>query len=318
MPSTLNAPNRRVCAIDIGSNSTRYMIADLDRQTRRITVLFQGTQITRLGAGMGSGKILPEHAHKTLEVVERFFSHALSLAVSDFKIVGTAALREATNSEEFAQKVAEVIGYPLWVIDGQKEAQLMEMAITESLSIIDKTFLGVDIGGGSTELIFHRPGTVSRYLSLPLGAVRLTERFFTADPPIPSQMQSLDRHVVGELEASLHADASHASSSVVGVGGTITTLAAMVQGLKTYDHGKIHGCMMSRPQWENILDMLAKMTSTQRRAIPGLQRGREDIIVAGILVLAAIANHFNTQEITVSDRGVLYGMLVEYLDEMNA
>ena len=143
----LNVPNMRVCVIDIGSNSTRYMVADLDRGARRITVLFQGTQITRLGAGMESGIIRPENAAKTLEVVERFFGHALSLAVSDFKIVGTAALREASNREEFCRRVVEKTGYPLLAVDGEKEA-----ALTEGMSTLwDEGLLKVRAGLTSLE-----------------------------------------------------------------------------------------------------------------------------------------------------------------------
>ncbi len=316
MGSTLNVPNLRVCVIDIGSNSTRYMIADLDRQARRITVLFQGTQITRMAAGILSGTLLPENASQTLEAVEKFFAHALSLAVSDFKIFGTAALREANNSEAFSQSVKEKIGYPLEIIDAEREAWLTEIAIAESFSLKDKNFCGLDIGGGSAQWIFHSPGKPSRLRSLPLGSVRLTKEFLNSDPPEPGQILALRKHVRQAVHAKWRLEENALNAPLIGVGGTITTVAAMIQGLKTYDHGKIHGCKIRRSQWEDLLKQLSCLTAAQRLSLPGLQRGREDIIIAGITVLDIVASFMDANEITVSDRGLLYGMLVEYLQEL--
>ena len=322
MPSTLNIPNRRVCAIDVGTNSTRYMIADIDRQTRRITVLFQGVQVTRIGAGIDRGEILPESAGKTLEAIEQFFAHAISLAVSDFKIIGTAALREAGNREDFCKKVLEATGFPLEVVEASKEAAITELAIAHSLTLQQTPFCGLDIGGGSVQFIFHHPQKqkgqeTSRYQSLSLGAVRMTERFLMADPPTPSQTDSLQNYVRAMLGDHLPADTIGAETwQLVGVGGTITTAAAMVLGLKTYDHGKIHGSIITKTQWESILRRLSAIPASQRIHLPGLQRGREDIIVAGLVVLDAITKHLGAKEVTVSDRGLLYGMLVAYLEEM--
>ncbi len=326
MPSRLNVPNRRVCAIDVGTNSTRYMIADMDRQARRITVLFQGTQVTRIGAGLGSkgerGVILPEGADKTLEAIEQFFAHALSLAVSDFKIFGTAALREAANSQDFCQRVFDMTGFPLEVIQGSREAAITELAIIHSLALTQTPFCGVDIGGGSVQFIVHQPPGrkdkgAPRHESLPLGAVRMTEQFLTVDPPTAAQMESII-HYVDEILRDILPKVSLGAAAplLVGVGGTITTVAAMVQELKTYDHRKIHGAIITKAHWEGILKRLATMPASARAVLPGLQRGREDIIIAGLIVLDTIAKHLGTEQVRVSDRGLLYGMLVEYLEEM--
>ncbi len=316
MNSSLNVPNMRVCAMDIGSNSTRYMIADLDRATGRITVLFQGGVITRLGAGISSSSpTLPEEARqKTLQAMRQFFAHALSLAVADFKIVGTAALREAQNGAAFSSAISEETGYPVEIIDGGKEAKLLGGAIAHSLDLVARPFVALDIGGGSAQILSHESAMHQSHISLPLGAVRLTEKFLRSDPPGGPEQDALRDFAAQEWRKaglSVPADAM-----LVGAGGAITTLAALVQGLKVYDHSKIHGYQIGRAQWRQQSEALCRLTAPQRRDLPGMQKGREDIIVAGILTLDALAEAMGKDSITISDRGVLYGILVERLKEL--
>ncbi len=308
----------RVCAMDIGTNSTRYMVADLDSQSSRVTVLFQGGKITRLGGDIGKGKIAPEHFAKTLDAVDQFFTHALSLAVSDFKILGTAALREATNGADFCQEVQSRTGFPLTIITGEKEAALTELAIANSLHLQDKPFVGFDIGGGSAQIICHDPGKSSRYESLPLGALRLSQQFLTDDPPRVDQMQALQNHAQLLIRDALQKIVPSPGCVLVGVGGTATTASAMIQKLRVYDHAKIHGSTIRQDNWDKLVASLAALSSAQRMNQTGLQKGREDIIVAGLAVMSILAQQCDAKEILVSDRGVLYGTLAEYLHEMKS
>ncbi len=316
MNSSLNVPNMRVCAMDIGSNSTRYMIADLDRATGRITVLFQGGAITRLGAGISSARpsLSEEAQQKTLQAMRQFFAHALSLAVSDFKIVGTAALREAQNGPAFSSAISEETGYPVEIIDGGKEAKLLSSAVSHSLGLAARPFVALDIGGGSAQILHHEAPDRENHTSLPLGAVRLTEKFLRCDPPTAQEQNALRDFAAREWDKAGMTVPS--DSILVGAGGAITTLAALAQGMKIYDHSKIHGYTIGRMQWRQQGEKLCRLTSAQRRDLPGMQKGREDIIVAGILTLDALAAAMGKDGITVSDRGVLYGILVERLKEL--
>jgi exopolyphosphatase / guanosine-5'-triphosphate,3'-diphosphate pyrophosphatase len=313
MNAMLNVSSRRVCVIDVGTNSTRYTIADIDRERHRITILFQGSKITRLGAGITDATILPDHAQKTLEVIQRFYDHALSLAVSDFKIVGTAILREAKNGEAFCQKVEGYAGVPLRVLDGCTEGHLAETAIAHSLSLTDKGFIGVDIGGGSIQIMVHNSGQPSLYESLPLGAVRLTKTFLPSDPPTGVQMQALGDHLSAALEPVIAKMQLPSAHILVGVGGTITTASAMIQALKVYDHAKIHGSKLEATQWKALLHKICRLPALARLKLPGLEKGREDILPAGLLALDALACALGKETITVSNRGLLYGLLLEYV-----
>ncbi len=301
----------RVCAIDIGTNSTRYMIAEIDRKTRGIRVLVQGTEVTRVGAGIGRREIFLSSTQKTLDTIKKFVAHAQSAGVSLLSIYGTAALREAQNGAEFCSQIKDLTGFPVTLIDGIKEAQLTELAIVDSLGLADRPFRGLDIGGGSIQIIFHVPGRPTIYRSLPLGAVRLTEKFLKSDPPAEYEISAMKEYVLDLMQIFLNINPLDSGAFTIGVGGTMTTLAAIIQGLAVYDHEKIHGFKIGRGEWEKCWDQLAKISTDHRRNIPGLQTGREDIIVAGLFMLEFLSKSLGFEEILVSDHGLLYGMVIE-------
>jgi exopolyphosphatase/guanosine-5'-triphosphate,3'-diphosphate pyrophosphatase len=297
-----------LATIDIGTNTTLLLVA---RVAPNVEVLEERAEITRLGRGIGrQGALDPEATRRTLAVLREFASaarrHGARIAA-----VGTEALRRAPNAAAFLGPAAEILGTEVEVIDGEREAALTFRAVVESFPDASRgDLVVVDIGGGSTEIVLASGGRVGFRTSVPLGSVRLTEAYVQTDPPTRAEQDAI-AGAVDAAVASVPFAAPHAT--LVGVAGTVTSLAAMSLELASYDPARVHGHRLSRAELGGEVARLAATTQAQRERIVGLDPRRADVIFAGAVILERIAAAAGAAEVLVSDRGIRWGLLYELI-----
>lgn len=298
----------RKCAIDIGSNSVRCVVADVSGGGD-ISVVERGLDATRLGEGLHRDRaIRPGAAERTIAAVERFTDRARGLGAERFIIFGTQALREAKNARSFLDAVRARTGEEVRVLSGEQEAELIYRGILRSIAPLHGKSLIIDTGGGSTEFIDAAAGGTPLFTSLPLGCVRLTERFLRSDPPADDEITAAGDFCRRLLAAGLPGPAGE-PTSFIGAGGTITTAAALLQGLARYSPGRVHNYRTTRGEINALFRRLAGMTIEERKNLPGLPPARADILPAGLLILRESMAFCGAADLTVSDRGILYGAL---------
>jgi exopolyphosphatase / guanosine-5'-triphosphate,3'-diphosphate pyrophosphatase len=301
----------RIATIDIGTNTTLLLVAEANGGA--ISVLEDRAEITRLGRGIGKdGGLGQEGIDRTLAALS---GYAVLARVHEAPIfaIGTEALRRAPNAADFLSRAAALLDTPVEVIDGEREAALTFLAARLSFpEAAAEAMVVVDIGGGSTEVIVSRQGAVELCRSLPLGAVRLTERHIHHDPPLAPEIDAVRAEIVGHLaQTSFPGEADR--PCLVGVAGTVTSLAAMVQDLRSYDPALVHGYRLTVPALEKQLDRLRASTQSEREAMAGLDPRRADVILSGALILSEIARRVGVANVLVSDRGIRWGLLYEKL-----
>jgi exopolyphosphatase/guanosine-5'-triphosphate,3'-diphosphate pyrophosphatase len=300
----------KLAAVDIGTNTTLLLVAEA-RSVGEVTVLAERAEITRLGRGIGGdGRLGAAGIERTLGVLGEYAAVARRHD-APVVAVGTEALRRAPNAEEFLRPATTLIG-PVEVIDGEREAALSYRAAACSFpELAAGTMMVVDIGGGSTEIIISRAGVLTFRRSLPLGSVRLTERYVRHDPATAEEIGAIDGEVSGAL-AAVPVDAQ-AAPAVVGTAGTVTSLAAMAQRLASYDPARVHGYPLTTAALEALVDQLGASTQAERERMPGLDPKRADVILAGACILRAIARRAGVTQVITSDRGLRWGLVYERL-----
>jgi len=292
-------------AIDIGTNAVLLLIMT---DEGGLCESFDTSTITRLGEGLlATGNICAAAMERTLAVLERYLRLMSEHGATDVTCFGTAALREAGNSAEFVRLARDRLGLNVRVISDRDEAFYTYLSVRDVAFPADGEFVAVDIGGGSTEVIRGSREAFKGYVSLPVGTVKLTERFVRHDPPIDREMESLVR-AVRETLSGLPREACDA---VVGVGGTVTTLASIALGLPVFDKEKIEGVRLGIDAVQTVIDRLAPLTSTERLQIPGMEPGREDILLQGVILMREIMTHFQQGELIVTTRGARHGFILE-------
>jgi len=304
----------RIATIDIGTNTTLLLVADV--QAGQATVLCERAEITRLGRGIGGGKILGQTGiQATLAVLADYRKLADELEAPLFAI-GTEGLRRAGNAAEFLAPAATVLGAPVEVIDGDREAALTFLAARRAFPVESEgSLVVIDIGGGSTEIIVSKGAAIAFRRSLPLGSVRLTERHVAHDPPLPGEIAAVRAEIQTLLEPIPFPDEP---ALLVGTAGTVTTLAAMDQELRDYDPGLVHGYHLSR---ERLAAQIARLTTADqamRETMAGLDPRRADVILAGACLLDLIAQKARSPHVLVSDRGIRWGLLFEKAERLAA
>ena len=306
---------KRFAAIDIGTNTILLLIAELG-QNGSFQVLEDQAEITRLGEGVDRARrIGSDGERRSLEVLRAYLERCRNLGVDEIAVVGTSALREARNTEDLKARLKRELGLDLRVLSGEEEAAYSYLAVQKGLCLEEKEVLVVDVGGGSTELIWVKEGGLYRLASVDLGSVRLTERFLLSDPVRDDECARLATAIDRALAPIVFNWGTVTYfHRMVGIAGTFTTLAAVEKGLVHYSHREVHGSCLTRSQVQRQIDLFKSKTIGERREIPGLEPKRADVILAGALLIDGIMDLFRVDEVVVSDQGIRYGLLHERLE----
>jgi exopolyphosphatase/guanosine-5'-triphosphate,3'-diphosphate pyrophosphatase len=299
----------RVSAIDIGSNSIRQTIADVS-PTGVIRVVDEMKAAPRLGAGLHQRGMLSEVAiQNALVVLSRMATLAKQLGVERTEIVATSAVREAANGGQFLKLVRQETGLKVRILHGDDEARLAFRSALAHFELAIGRAVVMDIGGGSLELALSADGLVDRLLSLPLGAIRMTEKYLA--PGKKNGLQKLRKHVRSELRKHLAVRHWH-TPRIICSGGTFTTLGSIYLARTGMAEAKtVHGTVVPRIELEHIVDTLNNMSVVERQGVSGLKAARSDIIVAGLAVAAEVAARVEAKELVVSAYGIREGLLLE-------
>ncbi len=298
----------RVAAIDIGTNTVLLLVVDGGR------VVVDRCRIERLGRGVDeSGGMDPRNVEGALDALREYAGVIAGAGVERVKVVGTQALREARNGAEFLRPAREILGVEVEVIGGEREAELAWLAVVRSFPELAGGELVVcDVGGGSTEIIVGRAGRIVSRVSLPIGSVRMSERYLRGDPPTAGEARAL---VIGIDEALAGIDVPR-GATLVGTAGTLTTLAAVAIGLDPYDADRVQGMRLARGEVERQLARYLELTTAQRMQIKGLEPKRADVIAAGAAIVDRIMARTGVDEVVVSDRGIRWGLAYEMLEAL--
>lgn len=295
----------RVAAIDIGTNTILMLIAE-ERDGTLVQVRDEMT-IVRLGEDVDRTRALkPEAIARARACLERYATIAHEEAVDRIGVVGTSAMRDAGGGEEVRAIVRDLFGVDARTISGEEEARLTFRGGTSGLDL-HGTICVVDIGGGSTEIVIGRGGSISFARSFDIGSVRLTERFVHHDPATAEELANVKQHVAATL-AEL---APLRDATLVGIAGTMTTLAAVELGLVPYDGARVHGHAMTREAVAAVVDRLAALPLDRRKAVPGLEPKRADVIVQGGWIALGVMDRLAVSSLRISDRGVRWGVAEE-------
>lgn len=307
----------RFAAIDVGSNTLRLLIADI--RDNILSRIYADRTITRLAQGIGNAGVLRQQNMETsVSALKDFSCSVTEYGVTRVKAVGTSALRDAANSRAFVDRVFQETGMGIEIITGIREAELTLKGILLGSKETDGSLI-IDIGGGSTEWILHGKGSSPSLScgSLPAGVVNLSERFIRTDPPSPDDISSLNKEIDAQLLPLRQVIAEQALSlkDFIGTGGTITTLASMDLQLKEYDADKVHLHKIPSEGLSRLRDMLVTRSLESRKEIRGLEPDRADLIIPGVLLTIRFMDSFAVRELTVSDYGLLEGLVKEMNDE---
>jgi len=311
-----------LAGIDIGTNSLRLLIAETGPDLFR--ELYSARRTTRLGKELTcTGRLSPESMDLSFSALSEFSVHMSRFSVCRVSAIGTSALRNARNAREFIAEARRRIGIDINVISGEEEARLTLLGVRCALGQkgLDADLLGsalvFDIGGGSTEFMLTGGQGGPFVQSLPLGAVYLAERFVAADPPAEDEIAALRQFIQAELGhaekcgQTLSRALKSRPAGLIGTAGTITTLAAMDQGMTCYDPARINGSVLTRSAIDRIVQTLAGSSLSRRRTLVGLEPGREDIIFPGAVIAQEIMERYTYGEMLVSDWGLREGIVAD-------
>ncbi|MEM1029256.1 MAG: Ppx/GppA phosphatase family protein [Myxococcota bacterium] len=305
-----NRRGRRVAAIDIGTNSVLLLVAEA--RDGDVAALEERAEITRLGKDVDAdGNLSSDAIARTVEVLREYAARAEAWGATEIAAVATSAARDAGNGADFLARAEGALGTRPDIVSGLREAHLTYAGATMGLETRRARHAVFDVGGGSTEIIVDH-GQGLEATSLDIGAVRLTERFIRDDdPPTEAALRELDAYVATALGNPDVPDIR--SLELVGVAGTVTTLAAIAAGLAPYRPGALHGTRLKTEAVRGIVSDLAQKSVEARKSVPGLAPGRADVIVAGGRIVHALCAHAGAAALTVSERGVRWGLAQERL-----
>jgi len=306
----------RVAAIDCGTNSVRLLVTDVDAETGRLYDLHREMRIVRLGEGVDRTGLLAESAlARTRLALTDYAAVIRGLGAERVRLVATSATRDAGNRDVFASMVSETLGVEPEVVTGTEEARLSFTGAAGALYGFEGPVLVADIGGGSTELVLGggRYQRLRAY-SMDIGSVRMTERHLHDDPPTPAQVEAAVADVRTALSQAAADVPLDTGAVLVGVAGTVTTLAAIGLGMTEYDSGRIHGSRLSATDVHEITERLLKLDHAGRSAISVIHPGRVDVITGGALILRTIVEQSGVRELIVSEHDILDGIALSLLE----
>ena len=299
----------RLAAIDIGTNTIKLLVAVVEGGA--LTALHEDSQTTRLGEGVSKTKRLtPEAIERTAAGVAAFVGKAREMGVTKILAVATSGAREAGNTGQFLERARDIAGVDVETVSGEREAELIFAGVSTDAGLRNQRLLVMDVGGGSAEIITGQNGCIERRVSVPAGAVRLTERFLHGDPVSPSELDALLQHGRELLQLEL-AQCSLDGRVMVGTGGTVTTAAAIDQSLARFSIEKVNRYSLTRQRLTEMLERLRALPLAKRRQVPGLPPERADIIVAGLAMYVVAMELAGIERLTVSTRGLRFGVLAE-------
>ena len=302
--------DKRVAVIDIGTNSTRLLVADV--AGGRVSPLDRRSTVTRLGRGVDlSGHLSTEAIEDVCAAIGDYVGILEELGAETIEAIATSAVRDADNGSAFIAELRERFALSARVLDGEEEARATYLGAT-SESLPTEPTLVVDIGGGSTELVVGTGDRVSFHDSLQAGVVRHTERCFSGDPPTAEEMEALATDVRSLIAMSVGAGVE--VSQGIAVAGTPTSLAAVEMELEPYDPARVHGHVLALPSIQRMLSRLASVPLAERVEIPGLHPDRAPTIVAGVVILIETMRAFELEQIAVSEHDILYGTALAAAD----
>jgi exopolyphosphatase/guanosine-5'-triphosphate,3'-diphosphate pyrophosphatase len=320
---------RRVAAVDCGTNSLRLLVADVDLGRAEMTDVARRIEIVRLGQGVDrTGRLAPDALDRTASVLRDYADIIAGAVVRSVRMVATSATRDASNAAEFTLRVKQVLGVAPEVLTGDEEAMLSFTGATAELAATcdGGPFLVVDIGGGSTEFVLGTAATVGaegaekaaeatglaepavHAISVNIGCVRMTERHLHGDPPARHEVAAATADVDAALDTVTDAVPVRRARTLIGLAGSVTTVAAMAMGLPAYDTARIHHARVSAADVHDVTRSLLAQTRAARAAIGVMHPGRVDVIGGGALVLDRIMRRFGFSEVLVSEHDILDGI----------
>ncbi|MGN6245819.1 MAG: Ppx/GppA phosphatase family protein [Motilibacteraceae bacterium] len=301
----------RVAAVDCGTNSIRLLVADVDPVVGTLADLDRRMTIVRLGQGVDrTGRLAPEALERTFAACRGYAEVVQELGAERLRFVATSASRDAENRDEFVDGVREILGVEPEVVTGDEEAHLSFTGATRELGGADASetpYLVVDIGGGSTEFVLGSTD-VDAARSVDVGCVRMTERHLHSDPPSENETAAARKDIEAAIDRAAEVVPLERARTLVGLAGSVTTVAAMALDLPEYDSERIHRSRISAEQVHDVAIRLLAMTREQRAALPFMHPGRVDVIGAGALVLATIVERTGAREVVVSEHDILDGI----------
>ena len=300
---------RRKAIIDVGTNSIKFCLAE-ETGNGSYNVLKDANDIARLGEGLKeTGLIGPEPLERNAQSVANFAAEAKAAGADEVVAVGTMALRTAKNAAAFIARVKELCGVELKVLSGEEEAQNSYVAVMSGIpGAADADLVTMDTGGGSTEFVFGTAGKIVRKFSLNVGAVRFTEKYLSQMPVAPEKLAEAQAEIKKELSEG---GVSGPVKFLVGMGGTVTSMASVKHKMAKYDPDVIQGSKLTLEDINAQIADYAAKTLDQRREIVGLQPKRADVILAGACIVRAVMELTGVSELTVSDRGLRHGLMYE-------
>jgi exopolyphosphatase / guanosine-5'-triphosphate,3'-diphosphate pyrophosphatase len=304
---------QKIASIDIGSNTVRLLILEFD-ENRNFQILVSRRVITRLGEGMDiHRKLIQPRMSATLSALSTFQQDCLEHDNPPLHAVATSAVREASNGKEFVRLARETTGIEIEIIPWEEEARLTLEGIFWKIPHENRKVLTLDIGGGSTEVILSRGKDIVSFCSSPLGVVRLTERFIHQHPVDNVEYESLVKHLRNELQLIKKKLSAFMPQVLIGTAGTVTTLAALRDNIYPYDPEKIHGALLPRQDVETLLQELKEKSLNERLELKPLEPGREDLIIAGTVIVLETMRAFKCDPLLVSEFSLREGIILKAL-----
>ncbi len=315
-----------LAGIDIGTNALRLLIAEMRRHGGRLEIrpIHEERRITRLGEGLVNSGVLSQPAiTRTLQALKEFHAVVAEHPVDEVIAVATSAVREAGNRQSFLNRLREEIGLEAEVISGEEEARRTLKGVRYGLRADDRNFLVMDIGGGSTEWMVVTDGEIRGVKTAGIGVVKLADRTLVSDPLSDADQHRLIRGIeetIGPVLKSLGPLIRHGENApssghrLIGTAGTVTTLAALELRMTVYDASRVQNMSLGLDRIEAWYRMLVGMSLNERKALAGLDKGREDLIVPGTALLMTAMRLLGSREVVVSDYGLKEGVLIDWFE----
>ena len=301
----------KIASLDLGTNSLILVVAEWDGTT--FTPLFEDVQVVRLGQDLAKrGSLHPMAKRRCLKELRNFSEKIGRFEVKNVLAVGTAALRNAGDGAKFVQEIEDQLGFRFKIISGDEEASLTFKAIQREFSDLAQQFIMIDIGGGSSELVIGDKNRILSKTSLKVGTVSFTERFIQHDPPTTEELNAASSSIAELMD---HFSVSPSSNMAVGVAGTVTTLKAVDVEMDEYDPSAVHRSQLKKDNVVRLGNLFRSMPTKERRKLKGLPPKRADIIPMGATILETFMEELNLESIYVSDRGLRWGLLYDWIEK---